>query len=129
MGIPSYLLASTINISLAQRLLRTLCPHCKQKKEADPKDFPGTFELPKPINSYYTEVGCPECHYSGYQGRKAIYEMIPISKTLKTKIKNNEPDIDNYLKDQHINTLRNNALKLLFSGETSPKEVFPYLLQ
>ena len=74
-------------------------------------------------------MGCPECHYTGYQGRKAIYEMIPIGKELKSKIKRNELDIDDYLTEHHINTLKRNALELLYAGETSPKEVFPYLLQ
>jgi len=129
MGIPSYLLASTINISLAQRLLRTLCSKCKQKKTSDINDFPRTFELPKYVKTYYTDVGCPECHYTGYQGRKAIYEMIPISKTLKTKIKNNELDIEDYLMENNISTLQFNALQMLYDGETSPKEIFPYLLQ
>lgn len=129
MGIPSYLLASTITISIAQRLLRTLCPHCKQKKNLDPSDFPNTFKLPKYIKSYYTESGCPECHYTGFNGRKAIYEMIPITKTLKTRIKNNALDIEDYLREQNIKSLQFNALQMLHEGETSPKEVFPYLLQ
>lgn len=128
MGIPSYLLASTINMSLAQRLLRTLCPHCKTQKPADPKDFPEHYQIPKNLKTYYEPVGCPECYYTGYSGRKAIYEIIPITKTLKHKIKNNNLDIEDYCIEHNITNLQQNALQLLKDGLTSAKEVYPFLL-
>ena len=128
MGIPSYLLASTLNISLAQRLLRTLCPHCKQKKAVDPKDFPENFIIPKEIDSYYEPIGCPKCYHTGYIGRKAIYEIIPVKKELKLRIKNNDLDIQDYLIENNITNLQFNALQLLKEGKTSAKEVYPFLL-
>ncbi len=128
MGIPSYLLASTINMSLAQRLLRTLCPNCKTQKQADKKDFPVNFKLPKDITTYYKPVGCPKCYYTGYSGRQAIYEIIPITKTLKHKIKSNDLDIENYCVENNITNLQQNALQILKNGQTSIKEVYPFLL-
>ncbi|QSS96293.1 GspE/PulE family protein [Psychroflexus sp. ALD_RP9] len=128
MGIPSYLLASTLNMSLAQRLLRTLCPHCKTKNPADPNDFPEHYKIPKDLQTYYKPVGCPECYYTGYSGRKAIYEIIPIIKTLKEKIKNNDLEIEDHCIEHNITNLRQNALQLLKEGQTSAKEVYPFLL-
>lgn len=73
MGIPSYLLAASLSLVMSQRLLRILCPACKQpvRQEASIAGLQG--EL-------YERRGCPQCGQTGYMGRKAIFEVLAIDK-------------------------------------------------
>lgn len=129
MDIPAFLIASTLNVSVAQRLVRKLCPHCKEKKPILGSDFPEQFKAPRELREQYVAVGCNECYFTGYQGRKAIYEIIPITKDLVGHIRNNRLEIDGYLKDQGIASLQTNALRLVRDGITSIEEVYPLLIE
>lgn len=127
MGIPPFLIASTLNVSVAQRLVRKLCAKCKEETTITTTIFPKNFEIPKDLKTHYEAVGCNDCHHTGYDGRKAIYEIIPITNTLVTYIKNNELEIDDYLKENNISTLKSNALQLVKTGVTSVEEVYALL--
>ncbi|KQC29390.1 GspE/PulE family protein [Flagellimonas eckloniae] len=127
MGIPPFLIASTLNLSVAQRLVRKLCEKCKQKTELTADVFPEGFNPPKDLREHYVPVGCQACHHTGYTGRKAIYEIIPITGSLTPLIKNNALDINNYLKEHNISSLKDNALLLMKEGTTSIAEVYPLL--
>ena len=72
-------------------------------------------------------MGCNSCHHTGYQGRKAIYEILPISKDLMVPIRDNHLEIDHHLKEREIMTLKDNALSLIKSGITSIEEVYSLL--
>jgi general secretion pathway protein E len=87
-GVPSYLITSTVLGVMAQRLVRTLCPHCKKKVETDTSQWdslikPYTTTTPKTI---YKAEGCLECRQTGFLGRKGIYEMLPLTDELKQNI-------------------------------------------
>lgn len=127
MGVPPFLLASTINMSVAQRLVRKLCAYCKKEEIATKDLFPETFEKWNGIEKHFVAIGCNKCYFTGYFGRKAIYEIIPITKELQTAIKHNELQIDAYLADQNLSTLKSNAIKLIKAGETSIDEVYSLL--
>ncbi|WP_304145928.1 GspE/PulE family protein [Mesoflavibacter zeaxanthinifaciens] len=127
MGIPSFLIASTLNISVAQRLVRKLCNSCKKEAHVDTDLFPSNFEIPKDLKTHYIPTGCNSCYHTGYQGRKAIYEIIPITKTLVNHIKQNDLEIDNYISEQNIATLKSNAISLIKNGTTSIDEVYSLL--
>lgn len=128
MGIPSFLIASTLNISIAQRLIRKLCNHCKTEKSVSAELFPTGFEVPENLINHYEASGCEECYQTGYSGRKAIYEILPIDSELSSLIKNNQLAIDHYMKEKEIFTLKKNALSLIKEGTTSIEEVFSLLL-
>jgi type IV pilus assembly protein PilB len=128
MGIPSFLIASTLNISVAQRLVRKLCEHCKTEENVSQIFFPTGFIIPHDLQRHYVAVGCEKCYHTGYAGRKAIYEILPVGNELAALIKNNQLDIDTYLQEQNIFTLRKNALSLIQNGTTSIDEVFSLLL-
>lgn len=128
MGIPAFLIASTLNVSIAQRLVRKLCEDCKQEAPISKDIFPENFSIPKDLLKHYTPVGCHNCYHTGYQGRKAIYEIIPITKTLVPYIKSNELEIDLYLQENKIKTLRNNAIDLIKEGISSIDEVYALLI-
>lgn len=127
MGIPSFLIATTLNMSVAQRLVRKLCAHCKEKEGLSADHFPDAFVPPKTMLHHYKAKGCTHCHHTGYKGRKAIYEIIPITKELVMCIKNNVMQIDDYLEENKIITLSQNALKMILNGETAIEEVYSLL--
>jgi type IV pilus assembly protein PilB len=128
MGIPSFLIASTLNLSVAQRLVRKLCNHCKSEQPISAKLFPTGFEIPQNIQTHYEAKGCEVCYHTGYSGRKAIYEILPIDNELSNLIKNNQLAIDHYIEEKEILTLKKNALSLIKDGTTSIEEVFSLLL-
>ena len=128
MGIPPFLIASTLNLSIAQRLVRKLCKHCKMKNEVSQELFPIGFNIPKELVSHYVPIGCENCYHTGYSGRKAIYELLPINKYLSESIKKNQLSIDEYLAENKIITLKENATNLIIDGTTSIEEVFSLLM-
>lgn len=127
MGVPPFLLASTLNTTAAQRLVRLLCPSCKEKGSFSDKLYPKQFKAYRPITEHYMAKGCGACFYTGYRGRKAVYEVIPIDGELAEKIKNGIFDISGELKERGIRTLAENAFALFESGETSIEEIYPLL--
>lgn len=126
MGIPAYLIASTLNTTVAQRLVRRLCTFCKK----DEKDIPNDLwppHLPRP-QQIKAPDGCEHCHYTGYKGRLAVYEIIPVTSFVAEKIKDGSTQIDNFLKENKIHNLAQGALHYLETGDTSLEEVYPLLL-
>jgi len=127
MGIPSYLLASTLNLSVAQRLVRTLCPQCKKAYTLDVNELPTKFR-PQAAPVVYKMSGCQHCHFTGFKGRKAIYEVIDMNKELCEEVKRNTTQIDDYMQQHHISKLSQNAFELFIIGETTLEEIYPYLI-
>ena len=106
MGVHPYLISSTLLLCVAQRLVRLLCNHCK------------CGNLP---------VGCEKCYYTGYKGRKAIYEVIPVDSKIRDAIRNNHSDISNILIKKGITTLKDAAMTMYMGNETSEEEIFPII--
>jgi general secretion pathway protein E len=92
LGVPPYLLNATLNGVMAQRLVRTLCPHCKQKVEFNrSEDHDGWDALVAPWKSnrpahVYKPVGCLECRMTGYMGRVGIYETLLFTSAVKSLV-------------------------------------------
>jgi general secretion pathway protein E/type IV pilus assembly protein PilB len=127
MGIPPFLVASTLNTTAAQRLVRLLCPRCKEEKPFDENLYPKQFKPYAKVLSHYTPKGCEHCYYTGYKGRKAVYEVIPIDQELSFEIKNGNMYIQNLLEERGIQTLAQNAFNLFNEGLTSIEEIYPLL--
>lgn len=127
MGVPSFLIAETLNVSVAQRLLRKLCPSCKEKQTFDNADLPRNFKAPFAIEEHYMAKGCEACHYTGYRGRRAIYEVIPIDYDLSVRIKQDAQNLE-HAGVEHIERLSDKAYKLFADGETSLEEVYAILI-
>ncbi|HBH06469.1 MAG TPA: type II/IV secretion system protein [Flavobacteriales bacterium] len=126
MGIPNFLLEGTINIAMAQRLVRTLCPSCKASRElSEEKRTIGRHKLPKEV---HVPIGCDHCYYTGYQGRKAIYEVIPFSGTLFKMLSSKEANLDDVLSRHGVTPLHESAIEMLENGMTSIEEIYPILL-
>ena len=88
LGVPHYLIQSTLAGVVAQRLVRTLCPHCKVKAKQDPQTWSVLtrgWVLPPPAE-VYEPVGCLECRNTGFLGRTGVYEMMTVSPRLRGMI-------------------------------------------
>ncbi|MFA6924761.1 MAG: GspE/PulE family protein [Bacteroidales bacterium] len=128
MGVPSFLLANTLNLTVAQRLVRMLCPHCKKEVEFNKSILPKHYLPPFEIKKHFIADGCEHCYYTGYKGRKAVYEVIPIDFELSNYIKNETFDVSDYLKQKNIRRLSEQAYTLLSTGETTIDEIYTILL-
>ena len=88
LGVPAYLLQSTVRGVIAQRLVRTLCPHCKAPGPVDAADWAALvapFKAPAPKHAYRA-VGCLECRNTGYLGRIGLYEMLTMTPALRAHV-------------------------------------------
>lgn len=127
MGIPAFQVASTLNTTVAQRLIRLLCPRCKEEALLDKAAFPKQFTPPAQLVHHYLPKGCEECHFTGYKGRKAVYEVIPVDQELALEIRNGNMYIQDLLKERGVETLSENAFALFKDGLTSIEEIYPLL--
>ena len=127
MGIPSFLISDTLNSSVAQRLVRTLCPHCK--KQIPLKNLPNDalqYCSDKETINAHKIVGCEQCYFTGYSGRKAIYEVVNIDDEIKDLIKQN--GILDKIKTINYTSLQDNVLQLFKDGITSWEETYTILI-
>ena len=91
MGIEDYLLVATLKAVLAQRLVRVLCPHCREEYRAERETM--GFSLEKyQGRRFYRAIGCAECNNIGFSGRTGIYEFLPIEEEIQRLI-NNAADV------------------------------------
>lgn len=123
MAVEPFLLSSSLIGVLAQRLVRRLCPQCRQQTPLQPHQT-ALFTGLTPPAMIWTATGCPACRHSGYQGRLAIHELLLINHNLRMAIHDNacEQDIENEFR-QHGKTLLENGLLKVLTGETSLQEV------
>ena len=124
MGVESYLMADALNLIIAQRLVRTICPNCK-KEVTIPDEIYKKLELDKSCKVYEGQ-GCKFCDNTGYKGRTAIFEMLRITKDLKDAIARGATDVElrELAAKQGIVSLRKAAIAKLLEGRTTVEEVF-----
>ena len=127
MGVPAYLVANTLNTSVAQRLLRRLCPECKREEPFSPTLYPRRFTPFRPVAAHFVAVGCEQCHFTGYRGRQAVYEVIPLDEELADHLKANNLNVSHLLTERGIISLAENAFALFERGETTLEEIYPLL--
>ncbi len=124
MGIPPYLIAETLNLSVAQRLVRKLCPDCRQPHQIDSSSLPESFEAPYPLHEIFKPIGCNSCYHTGYRGRVAIYELMPVNLATAQSIKSGKPEEIS----ANYETLSQKAYALLAAGVTSLDEIYSILI-
>ncbi|MCR9155545.1 MAG: GspE/PulE family protein [Bacteroidetes bacterium] len=128
MGVPSFLLANSLNISVAQRLVRKLCSHCKQTEKVDNFQWPASVNKPKDLKEVMVPIGCESCYYTGYSGRTAVYEMIPMDPELAQHLEKDNVEVKALLQNRRIKTLKDRAFQLLRNGETSLEEIYSLMM-
>ena len=124
MGVESFLLSSTLIGVAAQRLVRTLCPHCKQAYQADEATCKLMGVDPSNPPTIYKEKGCDECNHTGYVGRSGIYECIEVTEQLQGLIHrgSSESDMISDLGDTY-HSMQDDGWRRVLAGDTTVTEV------
>lgn len=126
MGVPSYNVASSVSLIIAQRLARRLCSHCKTPEQLPEAELLKQGFTPEQLSSItiYKPVGCDNCT-SGYKGRVGIYEVMPVSAKMADIIMQggNSLDISKQAQLEGVNNLRQSGLIKAAAGLTSLAEV------
>ncbi|MGB2741138.1 MAG: type IV-A pilus assembly ATPase PilB [Cognaticolwellia sp.] len=126
MGVPSYNVASSVTIIIAQRLARRLCLHCKEEEQVPESELLAQGFLPEQISeiTLFKPVGCEHCT-GGYKGRVGVYEVIKISEVTANLIMtgSNSLDIAAQCQREGYNNLRQSGLEKAALGVTSLEEI------
>lgn len=128
MGVESYLLASILKGILAQRLVRKICPNCKesfQVRDCFERSRINDFKKGIKLENLYQGIGCKECNQIGYKGRTGIYELIPVGREISTMI-SNQIDLNQIrrsIREKGIENLKTDGLRKVKKGLTSLEEV------
>jgi general secretion pathway protein E len=109
MGVEPYLLSSSLRGSLAQRLVRKLCPACKRQDD----------------HGHWHPVGCPACSGTGYKGRTGVYELMVADDRMRELIHNRAPESEMLAAAQQggLRSMRDDGERLVKTGVTSLEEV------
>ena len=124
MGVPAFLITATVEAILAQRLVRRICPECREEVditedvltelEIDPKRAEG--------KKFYRGAGCSTCSNTGYKGRIGLFELMILDDELREMIMENKTtdDLRNRAKEKGMVLLRDMGIDYVFDGTTSP---------
>jgi len=127
MGIPPFLVSSSLQLILAQRLGRRICKDCKEPYEASEESLAPYGHVPQGTGTvnFYKGKGCQTCNFTGMKGRVAIYEVMPITTELRDLMLRNATtaEIRDTACSQGMKTLRQNALQKVVDGVTTVEEV------
>lgn len=123
MGVEPFLLASSLSAVLAQRLVRSLCNHCRKPVELTVDECQALGRRWEPGMTGYAAGGCEHCHHSGYRGRTAIHEMLVINDEVRAGIyqQKNEPEL--IAVSGGFASLRQDGFEKILAGLTSVDEV------
>ncbi|MBO9539992.1 Flp pilus assembly complex ATPase component TadA [bacterium] len=121
MGLPAYLLTSALRGIIAQRLVRKLCPHCREAYTPDPAS------VPEPLRRgrLYRSRGCSRCQQSGFVGRVGLFEILPMTHAVQELINQGAPAyrIQEAAQRDGMEGLAEDALRKVYDGITTPTEV------
>jgi type IV pilus assembly protein PilB len=128
MGVKPFLVASSIQAILAQRLVRTICPNCRVVDENPDPHYLKLLDISEQEvkdNTFYKGKGCKECEYTGYKGRSGIFELVEVTNELRELAFSRAPT------SELRKTAQNSGMKMLaddgkikiFNGVTTPREV------
>jgi len=122
MGVEPFLLSSSVEVVMAQRLVRLLCQECKQPYQPIPSEIE-RFRLPADARLFHPG-GCDKCNHSGYRGRSGIYELIEIDDTLRQLIHESAGE-QAMLRHARATSeaIDQNGLARVLAGDTSLEEV------
>jgi len=124
MGVEPFLLSSSLLGVLAQRLVRLLCPHCKQSVQASAADCEIFGVAPSEPPTYYRAVGCDKCNGLGYRGRTGIYELVEVDEEIAIMIHDGSGE---HQLEKHARTrtpgIRDDGLRRVLAGDTTLEEV------
>ncbi|MCF7854555.1 MAG: Flp pilus assembly complex ATPase component TadA [Candidatus Pacebacteria bacterium] len=125
-GVEPYLIASSVRAFMAQRLVRVLCPNCKERVTLDHETlaFFGQQNDDGPVTAYRSR-GCESCEHTGYSGRTGIYEVLPVTETVRDMIlhKASSEAIKRKAMDDGFKTMKLDGYDKILAGMTTTEEV------
>lgn len=124
MGVEPFLLSTSLLGVLAQRLVRQLCPDCKEPYRLESKTIPWLEHAAEPFYNIYKPKGCENCHLTGYKGRMGIFELITCDDVLRSMIhrQDNQQNLEIHVR-QTTPSIRQDGWKQVLAGNTSINEV------
>jgi len=125
MGEPWYMIASALKVVLAQRLVRVICPHCRERFDAIPRDVLGEFPELRD-HPLYHGAGCDACFHTGYSGRTGVFESFLVTPSISQKIADGAGPIaiHDAAAAQGMVPLRHAAMDLVLRGATTIDDVY-----
>ncbi|HEX8339598.1 MAG TPA: ATPase, T2SS/T4P/T4SS family [Tepidisphaeraceae bacterium] len=124
LGIEPFLVASGLNVLLAQRLLRTLCPFCKQSSAPTDDQLRDMGSRYENLQKIYRAVGCVKCLGTGYSGRRGVFELLVMDDLIRAAIaKNNQGEVMAALGQSRFESLKDHGFVLVAEGVTTFDEV------
>jgi general secretion pathway protein E len=127
LGIPHFLITSTLIGILAQRLVREICSHCTEEYEPTPEEAALLKMDPEKLKSYKFKRGrgCLHCRQTGYSGRIGVFEVLPMSEKLRRLVSNQASSLDIFKasREEGMRTLREAAIEKVFRGITTTTEM------
>ncbi len=128
MGIESFLISSSVNAILAQRLIRVICQECREEYHPDLEELKKLGVSPEDASGkkIYRGRGCVKCHHTGYKGRRGIFELMLLDKDMKNLIlKTSDSNaIKQMAVEKGMVTLRQDGIQKIYEGLTTIEEVF-----
>lgn len=124
-GVEPYLIASAVNAVLAQRLVRRICPHCKEEHKTSPETRVYLAKQGFEADSSWRGKGCDRCRRTGYAGRQGVYEMLVMDDELRDLVTQN-PDVTAFrrmCRERGLVTLRQDGFRKVTAGLTTVEEV------
>jgi len=124
MGVEPFLVASTMEAAMAQRLVRNICPECKEPYEPDPSQLPADFKH-QPGQQLFRGQGCRKCRGTGYYGRTGLFELMTTTERTREHIMKRSPagEILATAKAEGLRLLREDGWAKVRDGITTPEEV------
>jgi type II secretory ATPase GspE/PulE/Tfp pilus assembly ATPase PilB-like protein len=127
LGIPGFLISSSLLAILAQRLVRVLCPSCKRKVETSGEiEQRWNVMLPGiPLPPHFEPVGCDACHKTGFRGRTGIFELATMDEATRSLVSRdaNDAELRSHFRKSGMKTMIENGLEKIEQGITSPEEL------
>lgn len=122
MGVEPFMVASSVKCVIAQRLVRKNCAHCKVKVQTTNAE---RILLESPdLEYFYKGQGCEHCDHTGYSGRIAVFEVVPVNEVIQNLIAESASysEMKDLVKDQHLPLLKDDVVRILKGGDTSIDE-------
>ncbi len=133
MGLEPFLVVASVNVIVAQRLIRTICQFCRAEESIPKERWIQLGYSPQDADKIkvYKGVGCQKCNQTGYKGRVAIYEVLDFSKVLKEMVLRGESviEIKKHAVKDGMKTLRISALSKVMEGKTTLEEALSATLE
>ena len=125
LGVAPFLVASTVEAVLAQRLLRECCAACKRRVTATPESLRELGASPGQLVEIWRGAGCGECRGTGYRGRLGIFELLVMDDPLREEVlrRRGAGELRALAVAAGMRTLRQDGLRLVLAGRTTPEEV------